>query len=70
MEAYLNHFDRLNPIVNAMILLPDRDGLIAQARQRDDCLRRCEYLGWMHGFSMAMSDPFDVEGVRTAPRPH
>jgi amidase len=66
METYLNHIDRLNPLVNAIIVLADRDKLMAQARQRDDCLRRGEYLGWMHGFPVAINCPVDAD-VGAAP---
>jgi Asp-tRNA(Asn)/Glu-tRNA(Gln) amidotransferase A subunit family amidase len=61
MEAYLTQIDRLNPIVNAIIVLADRDELMAQARQRDDCLRRGEYLGWMHGFPIATNCRGDAD---------
>jgi amidase len=61
MEAYLTQIDRMNPIVNAIIILADRDKLMAQARQRDDCLRRGEYLGWMHGFPIATNCRGDAD---------
>lgn len=45
MEAGLAQIDRLNPQVNAIVQLQDRDGLLAQATERDDQLARGEYLG-------------------------
>ena len=32
MTAYLDHIGRINPKVNAIVSLQDRDGLLAQAR--------------------------------------
>ena len=42
MNAYLDHIDALNPIVNAIVSLQDRGDLIAQAKARDDELGRGE----------------------------
>ena len=35
MTAYLDHIERLNPKVNAIVALEDRGGLISQATERD-----------------------------------
>jgi Asp-tRNA(Asn)/Glu-tRNA(Gln) amidotransferase A subunit family amidase len=35
MTAYLDHIERLNPKVNAIVALEDRDRLISQATERD-----------------------------------
>ena len=40
MTAYLDHIERLNPKVNAIVALEDRGGLIAQATERDAQLAR------------------------------
>jgi amidase len=40
MTAYLDHIERLNPKVNAIVALQDREGLLAQARERDGQLAR------------------------------
>jgi amidase len=63
MEAYLAQIDRLNPRVNAIIQLQDRDGLLAQATERDDQLARGEYLGWMHGMPQAIKDTAWAKGI-------
>ena len=35
MTAYLDHIDRHNPAVNAIVALQPREELLAQARERD-----------------------------------
>jgi len=65
MTAYLDHIERLNPKVNAIVSLQDRGDLLAQARGRDDELARGEPLGWMHGFPHAPKDLFPTRGIRT-----
>jgi amidase len=50
MEAYLEQIDRVNPKVNAIVSLQDRQGLMAQAEERDRQLAGGQWLGWMHGF--------------------
>src|SRR5678816_1601896 len=49
MTAYLDHIERLNPQVNALVSLEPRESLLQQARERDDALGRGESLGWLHG---------------------
>jgi amidase len=44
MEAFLDRIDRLNPEVNAIVSLQDREGLLLQADERDRKLARGEYL--------------------------
>ena len=63
MEAYLDHIERFNPRVNAIVALQERGGLVAQARERDRQLRRGEYLGWMHGFPHAVKDLAAAKGL-------
>src|SRR3954451_3135105 len=56
MGAYLDHIDRFNPTVNAIVSMPPRDTLLTQAQERDAQLARGEYCGWMHGFPHAVKD--------------
>ena len=56
MTATLAHIDRVNPRVNAIVSLRDRDDLLEEANIRDRQLARGEYLGWMHGFPQAIKD--------------
>jgi amidase len=65
MTAYLDHIERFNPRVNAIVSLQDRGGLLKQAKDRDLQLARGEYLGWMHGFPQAIKDLEPAKGIRT-----
>ena len=65
MTAFLDHIDRLNPQVNAIVSLQNRDDLLRQARDRDDQLAKGRYLGWMHGFPHAVKDLASTKGIRT-----
>ena len=63
MTAYLDHIERLNPKVNAIVALEDRGGLIAQATERDAQLARGESTGPLHGFPHAVKDLQFVKGM-------
>jgi amidase len=64
MNAYLDQIDALNPTVNAIVALQDRDELLARARERDQQLSRDESLGPLHGFPQAVKDLHAVKGIR------
>jgi len=65
MNAYLDHIAAINPKVNAIVALQEREGLIAQARERDAQLARRELLGPLHGFPHAPKDLQPVKGIRS-----
>ncbi len=65
MTATLDHIAALNPWVNAIVSLQNRDDLLTQARARDEQLARGEYCGWMHGFPQAIKDLTATKGIRT-----
>jgi amidase len=65
MEAFLNQIDRINPKVNAIVSLQDREALLKQADERDKQLARGEYLGWLHGFPQAIKDLTATKGIAT-----
>jgi amidase len=65
MTAYLDHIDECNPRVNAIVALQDREGLLAQARERDANVSRGESIGPLHGFPHAVKDLQPVKGIRT-----
>lgn len=63
MTAYLDHIERLNPHVNAIVSLQRGDDLLVQAAKRDEELARGLYRGWLHGFPQAVKDIAQTEGV-------
>jgi amidase len=63
MTAFLDHIDRLNPKVNAIVALQDRASLLAQARGKDDELARGAAVGPLHGFPFAVKDLAPVKGI-------
>ena len=65
MTAYLDHIEKFNPKVNAIVALQDRTTLLAQARERDAQLARGESMGPLHGFPHAVKDLQAVKGIRT-----
>ena len=65
MTAYLNHIEGVNPQVNAIVALQDRESLMALARERDSQLARGESMGPLHGFPYAVKDLQAVKGIRT-----
>jgi amidase len=65
MNAYLDHIAAFNPKVNAIVALQDRDGLLAQARERDAQVSRGEIMGPLHGLPHAVKDLQWVKGIRS-----
>jgi len=63
MAAYLDHIDRLNPKVNAIVALQDRAALLAQAQEKDDELARSAPIGPLHGFPFAVKDLVPVKDI-------
>jgi amidase len=65
MSAYLDHIERVNPRVNAIVALQDRGELLSQARERDQQLARGQSMGPLHGLPHAVKDLVPVKGIRT-----
>jgi amidase len=65
MDAFLSHIERINPVVNAIVSLQDRETLFRQSEERDEQLARGEYLGWLHGFPQAVKDLTATKGILT-----
>lgn len=64
MSAYLDHIEKLNPHVNAIVALEDRASLLEQARARDAALAGGERIGPLHGLPHAVKDLAPVAGLR------
>jgi amidase len=64
MTAYLDHIERLNPRVNAIVALQERASLLLQSQERDRQILRGELMGPLHGFPLAVKDLMPVKGIR------
>jgi len=65
MVAYLAQIDRVNPQVNAIVTLQDREQLLAQASERDRQLAAGRVMGWLHGIPQAPKDLAATAGIVT-----
>lgn len=61
MGAFLDRIERINPGINALVALRDRDSLMAEAWAADHGPRR----GWLHGMPLAVKDLVAVRGIRS-----
>lgn len=66
MEAYLDRIEALNPHVNAIVSLKDRQTLLDAARAADAELDAGRSRGWLTGMPMAVKDLSDVAGLPTS----
>jgi amidase len=65
MTACLDRIEALNPKVNAIVSLQERESLLQQARARDAQLLRGQPLGCLHGMPHAVKDTMATAGIRT-----
>lgn len=65
MNAYLGQIDKVNPTLNAIVSLRNRDELLNEAAQKDAELAKGIYHGWMHGFPHAVKDLAATKGIPT-----
>ena len=65
MRACLAQIDRVNPKVNAICTLVDRDRLLREARDADARLAKGGAIGALHGFPHAVKDLVPTAGIRT-----
>lgn len=65
LNAYLAQIDRLNPIVNAIVAMPERESLQTQAKERDEQLARKQSMGPLHGIPQAPKDIAPLAGLVT-----
>jgi amidase len=61
MAAVLDRIERVNPALNAIVSLRDRDALMAEARVADASPRK----GWLHGIPVAVKDLAETAGIAT-----
>jgi amidase len=64
ITAYLDHIEKMNPRVNAIVALEERAGLLTQAQERDAQLAGGEAIGPLHGFPLAVKDLAPVKSMR------
>lgn len=65
MAAFLDHIERFNPKVNAIVSQRPRAALLEEADERDRELGRRGRRGWMHGFPHAVKDLAPTRNLRT-----
>jgi amidase len=63
MKAYLDHIEKMNPRVNAIVAIQERSALLIRAKGRDEHLARAESVGPLHGFPLAVKDLVPVKGI-------
>jgi amidase len=61
MAATLDRIERVNPRLNAIVSLRDRDALMTEAREADEAPRK----GWLHGIPIAVKDLAETAGIAT-----
>jgi amidase len=65
LDAFYEQIDRLNPIVNAIVAMPERESMRTLARERDAQLARGQSMGALHGFPQAPKDIAPVADMVT-----
>ena len=65
MRDTLERIGRVNPRLNAIVSLREREALLAEAAGRDAELARGERRGWMHGLPHAIKDLEETAGIVT-----
>lgn len=65
MTAYLDRIDAVNPKVNAIVSMVDRETALGMAKQADAELAAGKAIGKLHGLPWAIKDTDDAKGIRT-----
>lgn len=65
MTVYLDHIEKVNPTVNALVAISERDGLMEQSTKMDAELASGKDRGWMHGFPQSIKDLEETKGITT-----
>lgn len=64
LQHHLARVERLNPAINAVVVL-DAERALQRARESDAALARGEVWGPLHGLPMTVKESFDVPGLPT-----
>jgi amidase len=64
LDLYLERIGRLNPKVNAIVVLDEKKAR-ERARKADRAAAKGQWLGPLHGVPMTVKESFDVEGLPT-----
>jgi amidase len=64
LQHHLARVERLNPAINAVVVL-DAERALQRAREADAALARGELWGPLHGLPMTVKESFDVPGLPT-----
>jgi amidase len=65
MAAFLDHIDKVNPKINAIVSLRGRNDLLPEAEERDAQVACGEILGPLHGLPQAIKDLAAAKGLPT-----
>ena len=65
MTAFLDRIEAVNPKVNAIVSMVDRETAMGMAKQADADLRAGKVVGKLHGLPWAVKDMDDTKGMRT-----
>jgi amidase len=65
LDHHLDRIEAVDPALNAIVTLDDRDALRAVAQEADRKVAAGEALGPLHGLPVAVKDLMDVRGLRT-----
>ena len=63
MEETLRRIDHVNPVVNAIVSLRNKQDLLAAAKDADVDLDEGRRKGWLHGIPIAIKDLSDTAGI-------
>jgi amidase len=64
LQHHLQRIERLNPAINAVVVL-DAERALQRAREADAALARGQTWGPLHGLPMTVKEAFDVAGLPT-----
>jgi amidase len=66
LDHHLDRIDAVDPALNAIVALDDREALRSRAEEADRAVAAGAPLGPLHGLPVAVKDLMDVRGLRTS----